>query len=307
MLLPSEFSAIRQAERLLNSRPNDPLLGSWREAFARVEQSYGAFMTMVRRPWWPWSRRSGRPIPTFAQYLHSPESGDGLVGLLSYLGTFPLKRCALWRKKLSRVALRRELDIVASQVIQLDRLSMAILAPTFQAMVASMRTRIDAQKAHDLGAETDEGALSALGALVDRGQGFARDEPDWSSQRSVEVYIDPDSVAHRLVEQVDRLETFFDASLSQPGDLAQQTIQSARVMMESGLLGLLKSYWGIERMPIQVGDRYNSDWMMPDGVIGSRSPRGPVEDRVAKVIAPGFTYNNGQVFRIAHVLISGEP
>lgn len=301
MLASTKFSAILQAEQLLNRKSSNPLLGTWREAFTTVETTYARVVHMVRVPWFHHTRR---PIPTFAQYLRSSEASNGLVGLVAYLATFPMKRRFLI--KVDRVALRSALRSVAEQVTRLDRLSMAILAPTYQAFADSVRNTVDALQTQYPGATIDYRALTALAALVDRGQGFALNEPDWSSQRSVEVYIDPDNVAHRLVEQLDRLETFFDTTESQPSGNAQQTIQSARALMENGLLGLLKSYWGIERMPIKSGDLYNSDSMLADDVIVTRSLETQPSNHVAKVISCGFTYNNGRVFRLAHVLLYGE-
>lgn len=301
MVASTQFSAILQAEQMLNRYSSGPLFGTWREAFTAVETSYSSFVRMVRVPWF---RRSRRPIPTFAEYLRSPEASDGLVGLVTYLATLPMKRCLF--VKLNRIALCSNLRSFASQVAKLDRLSMAILAPTYQTFADSVRNTANTLKTQYPGAVIDYRALTALAALVDRGQGFALDEPDWSSQRSVEVYIDPDNVAHQLVGQLDRLETFFDTSVSQPGGNAQQTVQSARELMENGLLGLLKSYWGIERMSIKGGDLYNSESMVCDGVIETRSPERQPSNHVAKVLTPGFTYNNGRVFRLAHVFLYGE-
>jgi hypothetical protein len=68
------------------------------------------------------------------------------------------------------------------------------------------------------------------------------------------------------------MDTFLDESLLELGGNFQRTIQSADAMRENGLLGLLRSYKGIERMPIRIGDPYESDSILSEGVIASRSP-----------------------------------
>lgn len=322
MSLPSGFSTTLQAEQALNSASNDSLVHVWQEEFAAVEHLYARLVSASRLRWW---RRIGRlfkrPVPTYKQYIHSTTSADGVVGLIAYLSALKGVR--------DRQSLRRDIVALADGVARLDRLSAYVVAPQYQAVANRVRNIVTLLKTQHPEVAIDHGAIDALAQLVGEGRGYAVDEPDWSDHTAAALYIEPDHVAHRLVDQIDRMEAFYGElaadSESRLGSVhtpaagvptdnnpptmdanSLQVLRSAKTLMENGVLGILKAYWGIALLPVSIGEPFNSETMVCDGAMETNDRPALPGIHVAKVIKPGFTYNHGRIFRVAHVLVFAE-
>lgn len=318
------LSVIRAAELALAAHPDEPMAEQW---YAQLEAVEGAYQTIARHlrrhPWYCLGRGSRRPIPTFDHYLASNYKDGGLATFVAYVSSFN----AVWRY----VGRRRDTETLVEQVLHLHKLSEYVLAPRYRAFVGRMQHAISIMRSWPEPKSGDMRALADLSELIQEGFGFAADSPSWTDRETSEVYLEPGHVAHRLVDQIDRLIAFFADVAPDRGatvrssERAQQSktvtssseplidssalryLGDAKALIENGILGILKEYWGIEIMPVHVGDVVNNDTMLCVGVSQVSPDSADGRLRIAQILKPGFTYNGGRVYRMAQVIVYDVP